>query len=484
MSETKEKEFTNPNTTTVTEIISKEALEAETKKKDKNKCEIQCYCKRDVQFMNSLSGALLASNSSRYNILLYVICFVLITITGWAYIAELDERTRGVGRTIPSRKIQVVQNLEGGIVENIHVVAGEFVKRGDILITIDDTGAGSSSAENAIKIEELKAKSYRLELEANLIKEFPVDDKSSKQWTDLLANEYRLYLTLSRQHENNKSVLQQQLQQRQIELRDAKQDLTSYRSSQKMLDREIQLSKPLLKKHLLSELEYLQLKQRDLEKKQEISRTKNKISSLKAQVIEAEQKINEIDEGRRSEALEELNAVVAELDRLKSMQVAIEDRVSRTSVRSPVNGTIKQLLINTVGGVLKPGMDILEIVPIDDSVVVETKIKPSDIAFIYPGQKAVLKFSAYDFAIYGGLEGTVISISADTITEETGQERGEEFYLVRIKSDLNYIGTEENKKLIKIGMTAQVDIITGKKTVLQYLLKPIRRAYSNALRER
>ena len=178
--------------------------------------------------------------------------------------------------------------------------------------------------------------------------------------------------------------------------------------------------------------------------------------------------------------MEELNAVMAEIDRLAFMQVAIEDRVTRTSVRSPVDGTVKQLLINTVGGVLKPGMDILEIVPDDKSVLVETKIKPSDIAFIFPGQKAVLKFTAYDFAIYGGLDGEVTLISADTITDD----KGEEFYLVRIKSKKNYLGAEDNKKNIIIGMTAQVDIITGKKTVMQYIMKPILRAKNNALRER
>lgn len=178
--------------------------------------------------------------------------------------------------------------------------------------------------------------------------------------------------------------------------------------------------------------------------------------------------------------MEELNAVMAEIDRLTFTQVAIEDRVTRTSVRSPVDGTVKQLLINTVGGVVKPGMDILEIVPVDKNVVVETKIKPSDIAFIYPGQKAILKFTAYDYAIYGGLDGEVALISADTITDE----KGEEFYLVRVKCSKNYLGTEENKKQIIIGMTAQVDIITGKKTVMQYIMKPILRAKNNALRER
>lgn len=437
------------------------------------------YSKKDVDFMNSLSGAMLASSSSRLNVLLYIICFVIVASFTWSYFAELDERTRGIGRTIPSRQIQVVQNLEGGIVEKIHVVEGQLVQQGEILVTIDDTGIGSSYDESASKINELLAKASRLRAESGITSSI-IDVEGDSKMVQLMENEKRLYASHLRQHENQKSVLQQQLQQRKVESQDAKEDLKSFRASQRMLNREIELSRPLRQKNLISELEFLQLEQRDLEKKQEINRTIKKIEKLKLQIVEADEKIKELDESRYADAMEELNAVTAEIDRLAYMQVAIEDRVTRTNVRSPVDGTVKQLLINTVGGVLKPGMDILEIVPADKSVLVETKIKPSDIAFIYPGQKAVLKFTAYDFAIYGGLDGEVTHISADTITDD----KGEEFYLVRIKSKKNYLGSEENKKNIIIGMTAQVDIITGKKTVMQYIMKPILRAKNNALRER
>ena len=437
------------------------------------------YSKKDIEFMNSLSGAMLASNVSRLNGVLYVICLVVITFVMWAYFAELDVRTRGIGRTIPSRQIQVVQNLEGGIVKEIHVFEGQFVKTGEILVTLDDTGIGSSYSESASKINELLARSIRLKAESGITSLMEAFDGDS-QMTILMENERRLYNSHLRKYKNQKSVLEQQLRERKIELADARQDLTSFRASKVMINREITLSRPLRNKNLISELEFLQLDQKVLEKKQEIDRTKKKMEKLGLQIIEAEQKVKELEESRRSEAIEELNAVTAEIDRLNYMQVAIEDRVTRTDVRSPVDGTVKQLLINTVGGVLKPGMDILEIVPLDKSVIVETKIKPSDIAFIFPGQKAILKFTAYDFAIYGGIEGEVTSISADTITDG----KGEEFYLVRIKSKNNYLGTEDNKKLIIIGMTAQVDIITGKKTVMQHLMKPILRAKENALRER
>lgn len=437
------------------------------------------YSKTDLEFMNSLSSALLAGNASRLNILLYIILLIIAAAITWAYFAELDERTRGTGRTIPSRQIQVVQNLEGGIVEEIHVFQGQTVKRGEILVTIDDTGIGSSFAESASKIKELKIRASRLSAEAGITEEMEhvegIDDNDP-----LILNEKRLYKARNRQHQTKLTVLEQQLQQKKIDLQSADQDLKSFKTSLKMINREVELSKPLRKKQLLSELEFIKLEQRLLEKKQEINNTIKQIEKLQVQIIEVQEKIEDAEESKQSESMAELNQVVAEIDRLSLMQVAIQDRVTRTNVRSPVNGTVKQLLINTIGGVVRPGMDILEIVPDDESLLVETKIKPSDIAFIYPGQKAVLKFTAYDFAIYGGLDGEVTLISADTITDE----KGAEFYLVRIKTDKNYLGTEDNKKSIIVGMTAQVDIITGKKTVMQYLMKPILRAKNNALRER
>jgi len=372
-----------------------------------------------------------------------------------------------------------VQNLEGGIIKQIHVVEGQVVKAGEVLVTIDDTGVGSSFAESASRINELNAKSYRLLMEAGIADGFP-EVSNNDSLARLVVSEQRLYETQLRQHNNQKDVLQKQLQQRKVELQDANQELKSLKLSREMVAREIELSRPLRQKQLLSELEFLQLEQKALEKSQDVDRTVKKIEKLELQVVEAEQKIKELEASRHAKAMEELNTVTAEIERMSVMQVAIEDRVSRTSVRSPVDGVVKQLLINTVGGVVKPGMDIMEIVPNDNSLLVEAKIKPSDIAFIYPGLKAVLKFTAYDFTIYGGLEGEVTLISADTITDE----RGEEFYLVRVKTDQNYLGTEENRKDIIVGMTAQVDIITGKKTVMQYLMKPILRAKYNALHER
>jgi len=180
-------------------------------------------------------------------------------------------------------------------------------------------------------------------------------------------------------------------------------------------------------------------------------------------------------------AKEMYNETKAEMTRIKRTNVAREDKVQRTDVRSPVNGTINRLLVNTVGGIVKPGMDIVEIVPSQDNLLVEAKIRPADIAFLYPGQKAIVKFSAYDFAIYGSLDGVLTHISASTIVDDIDKQS---YYLVRIKTDKVFLGNKEKKLKLIVGMTADVDIITGKKTVLDYILKPILRATENTLSER
>ncbi len=437
------------------------------------------YSQDDVQFMNSLSAAVLSGNQSRSNMLLYLIAIVVITIITWANYAELDERTRGTGRVIPSRKIQVLQNLEGGIVEEIRVHEGDSVTRGQILITIDDTGAGSSFAESDTMIDALKARAVRLRAEAG-IKKFVYPPEADAEMRELLDKEKRLYDTNTRRKKSEKAVLTQRLKQRKIELSEARLDIDTLKRSQKMIAREMELTEPLVKKRLVSELEFIQLKQKVLEKQHELGSARKNAENLASKITEAENQIREQEDQHRGVAQEEYNKIMAEIERMSRTQIAIEDRVMRTDVRSPVDGTVKQLMINTVGGVVRPGMDIIEIVPKEDKLMVEAKIRPSDIAFLYPGLKAVVKLTAYDFAIYGGLDGSVVHISADTITDE----HQEEFYLVRVLTDRNYLGTETNMKKIIVGMTAQVDIITGKKSIMQYLMKPILRAKNNALRER
>ncbi|CAD7847580.1 MAG: HlyD family secretion protein [Olavius algarvensis Delta 4 endosymbiont] len=437
------------------------------------------YGANDIKFMNSLCAAVNADTPARSKIVLYVITLVVVSMLAWASFAEIDERTRGVGRLIPSQQIQTVQNLEGGIVKDILVREGETVEKGQTLVTIDSTGAGSSFAESKTVINELKARAVRLAAEAG-IRPFSTESGGDGEFFGLLLKEKRLYETNLRRKQNEMGVLQQRLKQRQIELSESRLDAQILTKSLKMISREIKLTEPLYKKRLVSELEFIQLRQKALDKQHELGSAKKNAESLVSQISEAKNQIKEVEDRLSSEAQEEYNKVMSEIDRLMQTQVAIEDRVARTNVRSPVNGTVKQLLVNTLGGVVKPGQDIMEIVPYEKVLLVEAKIKPQDRAFIYPGQKAIVKITAYDYTIYGGLDGNVSHISADTITGE----RQEEYYLVHIKTEKNFLGTEQTVKRIMVGMTAHAEIITGKRTVMHYLLKPTLRAKANALRER
>ncbi len=230
----------------------------------------------------------------------------------------------------------------------------------------------------------------------------------------------------------------------------------------------------------MSEVEVLHLERQASTMQGEIATIKQTIPKADSKLQEAQLELRENQLAFYNKAKTELNDVLADLEEVSASAIAIEDRLRRTNVRSPVTGTINRLLVNTVGGVIQPGMDLVEIVPLEDTLVVETNIKPADIAFLRPNQEAKVKFTAYDFTIYGGLDAKLEHISADSITDENGNS----FYLVRVRTTKSYLGLESNPLPIIPGMIATVDILTGKKTILSYLMKPILRAQKLALRER
>ena len=441
---------------------------------------MKTYSAHDVKFMTSLDGAIHGKNPIKTTWLLYIIAALILTCLTWANFAQIDEITRGFGRVIPSYKIQVIQNLEGGILKKILINEGDPVKKGQVLVIIDDTGAGSHFEENNIRLMGLKARKERLKAEVNG-NIFSINGAMDKNIENIFKEEKKLFIANQKKLSTETKILKQQLRQKEIGFEKASQNIQKLKLSQKMIQRELELTKPLFQKKLVSELEYLQIKQRLIKNEQELLSEKNGVSLARSQIMETQNQIQDIKAAFTQSAQANLSNVVEEIERLEQSQVALEDRVERTHVRSPVNGTVKQLLINTEGGVISPGMDILEIVPMDDKLLVEAKIKPSDIAFLYPGQDVVIKVTAYDFSIYGSLSGKLVHISADTIMDAAQHQ---EFYLVNIKTDKNYLGMENDRKDIIVGMTVQADIITGKKSILQYLMKPILRAKYNAFKEK
>lgn len=406
-----------------------------------------------------------------------VLFFIVAGI--WANYAMLDEVTRGVGKVIPSSHVQVVQNLEGGIVSELLVKAGDVVDQGQILLRIDDTRFASSFRESQVKALSLQAKIARLTAESQGVA-FQIPKDLPAEQHDVFQNEFSLAQSRQKEVQATLNILQQQKNQKQHEIGELRSKVGQLQRSYELVLKELRLTEPLVKKGLASEVELLRLQRQVSELKGGLDSTRLSIPRAEASVSETDRKMEELGVNFRTNAISELNDNKAELSRITQSNFALEDRVTRTAVRSPVRGTIKQVKVTTVGGVVQPGMDLIEIVPLEDNLLIEAQIRPADIAFLHPKQPAMVKLTAYDFSIFGGLPAHLEHISADSITNE----RGESFFLIRVRTERKYLGAEDKPLPIMSGMTASVDILTGKKSLLDYLLKPIKKAHDQALRER
>ncbi len=436
----------------------------------------------DLKYMSSLSEAILAKSPSGSKFVLWLIIVAVAWAIIWASFAEIDERTRAEGQIVPSNRVQVVQNLEGGIVSAILVKEGDVVKKGDVLVRIENKGFASSYGESKLKLNELGAKYLRLDAEA-YNKEFTIDKKTYKDNPEMqkaIAFEKSLYDSNKAQFKQSLQILEEQLNQRKSELRELSGKIKQLQSSYSLMNNELDIMRPLVKRGLVSQVEFLQSKRQASQIRGELTSAKLSVPRIKSTISETEKKIKETKLAFVNKAKAELNEVSAEMDRINETQTSLADRVDRTEVRSPVNGTVSRLMINTISGVIKPGEEIAEVVPIDDALIAEVKVNPKDVAFLRYDLEAMVKFTAYDFSIYGGLKGRVTNIGADTITNEKGQS----YYLVRISMAQNHLGSKEHPLPIRTGMVVSADILTGKKTVLDYLLKPILKAKQNALSER
>nr|WP_205345981.1 HlyD family type I secretion periplasmic adaptor subunit [Pseudomonas nitroreducens] len=408
-------------------------------------------------------------------ILIGFVAFLLL----WAHFAQIDEVTRGEGKAIPSSKVQKIQNLEGGIVSQIFVHEGQVVQAGEQLMRLDPTrfqsNVGETEADRLamfLRVERLSA-----EVEERALN---IPDDVRAKVPGQASSEEALFHSRQQQLKDETDGLQQQLVQKQQELREFVSKQAQYRNSLNLLRQEISMSEPLVAQGAMSQVELLRLKRGEVENRGQLDATTLAIPRAEAAVKEVERKVAETRSRFRSDALKELNEARTELSKATATGKALEDRVSRTLVTSPVRGIVKQLLVNTIGGVIQPGSDLIEIVPLDDTLLVEARIRPQDIAFLRPGQHAMVKFTAYDYTIYGGLQADLEQIGADTVTDEDGNS----FYLIKLRTRKSHLGSDDKPLLIIPGMIATVDIMTGKKSILSYLLKPILRAKAEALRER
>ena len=432
--------------------------------------------RRDLDFVQDADYFMLSQEPLRAKILLKTVLISLVLFILWTAVATVDEITKGEGKVIPSSQIQVLQSLDGGIVAEINVKEGQVVESGQVLLRVDPTRFESSVRESRSQYLALKAKVARLRALAEGLPFVPppeVVEESPKT----IEDEKRLYETARSNLDAQVAIARQQLLQRQQELTEVRAKKEQATQAFDLTAKELAVTKPLVSTGAVSEVEILRL-ERDLARfRGERDMASAQILRSQAAVAEGTRKIEEVELNARNETRRELAESVAKLNAFAEGSVALEDKVKHASVRSPVKGTVKRLMINTVGGVVQPGRDLVEVVPLDDALILEAKVAPKDIAFLHPGQSAIVKFTAYDFAIYGGLEAKLEHIGADSITDE----KGNTFFLVRVRTGKSSLGA--NLPVIP-GMVAQVDIITGKKSILKYLLKPVLRAKQSALTER
>lgn len=401
---------------------------------------------------------------------------IVLLLLVWAAFAHVDEVTKGEGRVIPSTQLQVVQSVDGGVVDEIKVREGQEVKANALLLRIDRTRFESTLRDNRSQYLALKIKAERLEA-LTTDQPFTPSPTDATEVPALVERERALYESSRDELEAGIAVARQQVIQRQREIEGAAARFNQATQGLALASRELEVTRPLVGSGAVSEVEVLRLEREVSALKGERNQSSAQIQQARAALNESSRKVEEYTLNFRNRWRTDLGDTMAKLNSLSESGSALADRVEKADVRSPVRGMVKRILVNTVGGVVQPGQDLVEIVPLDDTLLLETKVVPRDIAFLRPQQPAMVKFTAYDFSIYGGLEAQVDRIGADTVTDD----KGNAFYIVRVRTHKTSLG--ENLPIIP-GMVAEVDIITGRKTVLSYLLKPVLRARSNALRER
>jgi adhesin transport system membrane fusion protein len=412
----------------------------------------------------------------RARALLNAAAIVVLLLLIWAAFAQVDEVARGEGKVIPSRQLQIVQSFDGGVVEEILVREGQVVEEGELLLRIDSTRFVSSFRENRAQFLSLQARAERLRaLTTNTPLNMPEDLLTEAP--DIADHERNLYQSSRSELDEQLTIAKTQLDQRQQEYNEVNAKVAQAKRAVELVAQELNVTRPLLSSGAISEVEILRLEREASRTQGELKQAQAQLSRVEAAIAESEGKLREVELVANNTWRGELAETLGKLSSLSESGAGLADRVKYAEIRAPVHGTVQRLFVNTVGGVVQPGREVLEMVPLDDQLLIEAKVSPRDIAFLHPGQAAIVKFTAYDFVVYGGLQGTLEHISPDTITDE----RENTFYLVRVRTAR--AGFDPSLPIMP-GMMTQVDILTGKKTVLSYLLKPVLRARQNALTER
>lgn len=415
--------------------------------------------------------------------IIFLIGLLLIVFITWAANTQIDEVARAEGRVIPSSKIQTIQSSEAGTVKEILIREGQRVKKGQIMVRLDDTMISSTLGESKAKATALKAQIARLQIEyeGGGKKPFqcPIDIKHINP--RICKNEDNLLHVRYENYNNKVSVLQERAEQRKKELSEILANIDRLGDNVKHAKKKLDLLAPLAAQNLISQTDLIEAQQQASESQGQLIAAKEQRGRVESGLREAQVQIKEASSFFRQEALKEMTQKLSELSIVEETLKGAKERVSHTDIRSPVAGIVNKLNITTIGGFVQAGFNILDVVPMGDKLLVEVKLKPEDIAFVRPGQKALIKITSYDFSIYGGLDGNLYHVSADSILDKDSKEA---FYIGLISTQNSYIEHNQKKFPIMPGMICQVDILTGRKSILDYLLKPVNKARREAFGER
>lgn len=419
-------------------------------------------------------------SSKQSRILIFTCAAIMLLLFVWSAFAHVEEVTRGNGRIIPSRQMQIVQAPERGIVSEVLFYEGEIVEQGAVLVKLDNTGFASQLGELQQKKYALQARLARLTAEARQANLSLDLSNTPADIAAFLQRELAVYKARKEQLAAEVAVLRSQFSQKEQDLKQLEAEAQMLSANLTIIARELEINQQLYKRGVLPEIEFLRLKRQYTTLEGERQMLEASLASARSAKEEVLQKVASAQTTFASQAQSDLVVTKAELAVIEERLRGAEDRVHRSALVAPVRGVINKLNVSTIGAVVQTGEPLIEIVPLEDTLLIAAKIQPQHVAFLHPGQDVSVKITAYDYSIYGGLDGVLERISPDTSEDE----RGQAFFKVIVRTKQNHLGSEQNPLPITPGMTASIDILTGEKSVLSYLAKPLLKVKAEAFRER
>ena len=435
--------------------------------------------RRDTEFMDELAAAAREKPAAPAMLLFFSIIALVLAFIVWAAITEVEELTRGQGQVVPSREVQIVQSLEGGILQELLVAEGEAVKKGQVLLRISDVQFSSEERGTEARSLALRAKKARLTAEANG-EDFKIPKDIQDKTPKIAANEKALYESRQQELKTAFTILDDRISKANAELQEVQAEINRLYSSRTLLNKEYDITKEMVSKKAVPKVEQLRIERELADIRGQINARSKEKEGLEADLRATKNERQSQTEKFRSFALEELSEVETQIAALEENLKSIGDRVDRTELRSPVDGLVNSINLKTIGGVVEPAMRLVEIVPLDDELKIIAQILPTEIAFLEKGQPVKVKITAYDSQVYGALDGKLTRVAANSTTDNDGNI----LFEIEVRTLKNHLGTPENPLPITPGMVAEVNVITGKRTILHYLLKPFHRGLDIALRER